>query len=287
MTSPEILKYFFSFLREQSGLLLDEPKAYLIETRLDPLAAQEGFESIDALGRHMMRHPSPELSQKVVEMMTTHETSFFRDLSPFQFFQETVLPELIRSNAGTRRIRIWSAGCSTGQEPYSLAMILCQMEQALSGWDVRILATDISERILQRAREGVFSQLEVQRGLPIHLFTRFFTQTGASWSVNSEAKKLLEFRKVNVLHDFSGIGVFDVVFFRNVLIYFDQDTKREVFKKIARVLSADGVLFLGGAETPLGVNEEFIRMEAAKGSYYRKGPVSVGHGQSSALGHRI
>lgn len=270
MVTQGALHFFFSLLQNESGLALDDSKRYLIETRLEPVAIQEGFSSIDDLVRHMRENSSPLLRQKVVDAMTTNETSFFRDVTPFEMMRSAILPDLLKTNERNRRIRIWSAGCATGQEPYSIAMLLCDLAPSLQNWNASILATDIAEKVLQRAQAGVYSQYEVQRGLPVTYLTRYFNQDGIQWGIKPEVKRLVEFRKINFLSDFSSLDSFDVIFCRNVLIYFDVDTKKKVLEQAAKVLAPGGFLFLGGAETLLGITGDFARFETGRASYYRK-----------------
>lgn len=274
MVTQETLKIFFTLLRQESGLVLDESKRYLIETRLEPIAVQEGFSSINELGERLQRSPSPFLRQKVVDAMTTNETSFFRDRTPFETLKNSVLPDLIKRNARTRRIRIWCAACSTGQEPYSIAMQLCEMAPDLAAWDVKILATDIAKVVLERASAGVYSQHEVQRGLSTPYLLRFFRQSGVEWRINPEVKRFVEFKRMNLLSNLSSIGVVDVIFCRNLLIYFGLDTKKSVVERMAGVLSPHGALFLGGAETLFGITDRFARPEGNKGNYYIRNGVA-------------
>lgn len=270
MVTQETLNFFFSLLHRESGLTLDESKSYLIETRLEPIADKEGFPSIDDLCRHMRKNPSSNLCQKVVDAMMTTETSFFRDITPFEVLKDVILPNLINTNDKTRKIRIWSAGCSSGQEPYSIAMIICEMASKLRLWDIEILATDIAEGALERARAGVYSQYETQRGLSATHLTRFFSQQGSKWEIRPEVKRFVKFKKLNFLSGFSIIGDFDIIFCRNVLIYFDVNTKTKILERFTNILSPGGVLLLGGTETPFGITDEFIRVEAEKGVYYKK-----------------
>ncbi len=269
MLTQEILKFFFDLLYRESGLVLDESKKYLIEARLEPLAVQEGFPTIAVLGQNMMRRPNPILRQKVVDAMTTNETSFFRDQTPFTIMKETILPELIKRKAAQRRIRIWCAASSTGQEPYSIAMGLSEMKSGLFGWDVNIMASDICERVLAKARAGIYSQHEVQRGLPTPLLIQFFEQSGVNWKIKEDVKKYVDYRKLNLLTGISGIGPFDVIFCRNILIYFDDITKKKVLDQMVRVLAPGGVLFLGGSETLLRTVTRMTRVGMSRGSYYK------------------
>ncbi len=269
MLTQEILKFFFDLLYRESGLVLDESKKYLIEARLEPLAVQEGFPTIAALGQNMIRRPNPVLRQKVVDAMTTNETSFFRDQTPFTIMKETVLPELIKRKSGQRMIRIWCAASSTGQEPYSIAMGLSEMGPKLFGWDVKIMASDICEKVLNKARMGVYSQHEVQRGLPMPMLIRFFEQSGTNWKIKADVKKYVEYRKLNLLTGISKIGPFDVIFCRNILIYFDEMTKKKVLDQMVRVLTPGGILFLGGSETLLRTVTSMTRVGMSRGSYYK------------------
>lgn len=270
MISKESVEYIIALLRKESGLVLDSSKIYLIEARLEPIVCEGGFASIDALCRSLKQHPSGPLLQKVVDAMATNETSFFRDMIPFELVRNVLLPDLLKSNQKRRGIRIWSAACATGQEPYSLAMLLNNIEPMLAGWNVGILATDLVERVLERARNGVYSQYEVQRGLPAQYMTRYFDQIGSEWKVRSEVRRWIEFKRFNLLSDFSPLGQFDIIFCRNILIYFDNVLKRKVLEGMAASLSPNGALFLGGGETPLGITDRLIRMEVGRGVYYRR-----------------
>jgi chemotaxis protein methyltransferase CheR len=270
MISKEIRDFLFACLHKESGLVLDESKSYLLESRLEPLAVQEGFVTLEELGKKMMKTPSPTLIQKVVEAMTTNETSFFRDRVPFDIFKSQIIPNLIKANEKTKRLRIWSACCSTGQEPYSLSMLLSDIEAQLQQWDIKLLATDIDQKVLQHAQAGIYTQYEVQRGLPILYLTRYFTKSDGSWTVNPAIRKRIEFKILNLLTDFTYFGVFDVIFCRNVLIYFDLSTKKKILEQMSRMLSPSGVLFLGSTETSIGITDKIVRMSSEKGHYYKK-----------------
>jgi len=192
------------------------------------------------------------------------------DVKDFEVFKCVVIPDTMKSNDMTRSIRIGTAVCSTGQQPYTISMLLCEMAPVLQQWDVRIIATDIADGALARAKAGIYSQFEVQRGMPIRYLTRFFSQRGTEWEIKQEAKRLVEFRQLNLLSGFSHLGIFDIIFCRNVLIYFDTETKARIMGQFAKILASSGVFFLGGSETPFGITEEFVRIETAKGIYYRK-----------------
>ncbi len=199
--------------------------------------------------------------------MTTNETFFFRDKIPFDHLKATVLPDLLKVRASRRSLRIWCAASSTGQEPYSIAMCLKELGPALAGWRVEIVATDLSQAVLEKARAGMFSQFEVQRGLPIQLLVKHFTQIGEMWQLNSDLRAMVQFKQLNLLQDFAHLGVFDVIFCRNVLIYFDQDTKTNVFRRLARQIDGDGYLMLGAAETVVGLTDAFKPFPDRRGLY--------------------
>jgi chemotaxis protein methyltransferase CheR len=198
--------------------------------------------------------------------MTTNETFFFRDKIPFDHLRETVLPELMRARANRRSLRIWCAASSTGQEPYSIAMCLKEFA-ALAGWRVEIVATDLSQAVLEKSRAGIFSQFEVQRGLPIQMLVKHFTQIGELWQLNADIRAMVAHRQLNLLQDFSHLGTFDVIFCRNVLIYFDQDTKVGIFDRLARMIEPDGVLALGAAESVVGISDAFKPYPERRGLY--------------------
>lgn len=269
MVPTDTLKFLFAFLKKESGLILDESKTYLVETRLEPIAKAEGCGSIDELVRRLQLNDAAALRKKVIEAMTTNETSFFRDLTPFAVLKNTVLPGLAKTNAKTKRIRIWSGACSTGQEAYSIALTVSDVAD-LAGWDVKIVGTDIAEKVLDRARAGVYTQHEVQRGLGVAHLVRYFTQQGTDWAAKPELRKCMQFRQLNILGDFSSLGVFDVIFFRNILIYFDTATKKNILDRMARAVSPSGVLFLGGTETPIGITDQWVRVKLDQGVIYKR-----------------
>ena len=223
MTPPDY-EYLRKLLRDNSGLDLSADKQYLIESRLLPLARKAGLPGISELVQKMKGGSASTITQ-VVEAMTTNETFFFRDKVPFDHFRDSIMPEVLKARAGRKSIRIWCAAGSTGQEPYSLAMCLKEMSAAIAGWRIEILATDLSQEVLEKSKAGIYSQFEVQRGLPIQMLVKYFKQTGELWQINADIRAMIQHRQLNLLHDFSQLGVFDVIFCRNVLIYFDQDTK--------------------------------------------------------------
>ena len=270
MTPPDY-EYLRKLLKDQSGLDLSADKQYLIESRLLPLARKCGLSSISDLVQKMKGGAASIVTQ-VVEAMTTNETFFFRDKVPFDHFREMIVPEILKTRAGRKSIRIWCAAGSTGQEPYSLAMCLKEMGAALAGWRIEIIATDLSQEVLEKSRAGIYSQFEVQRGLPIQMLVKYFKQTGEFWQINPEIRAMVQHRQLNLLHDFSQLGNFDVVFCRNVLIYFDQDTKINIFNRLHRLTEADGFLVLGAAETVVGLTETFKPYPERRGLYRPNDP---------------
>ena len=265
MTPPDY-EYLRKLLKDHSGLDLSADKQYLIESRLLPLARKCGLSGIPDLITKIRAGSSTHTVQ-VVEAMTTNETFFFRDKVPFDHFRDTIMPEVLKARAARRSIRIWCAAGSTGQEPYSLAMCLKEMGAALAGWRVEITATDLSQEVLEKSKAGIYSQFEVQRGLPIQMLVKYFKQSGELWQINPELRAMVQHRQLNLLQDISHLGTFDVIFCRNVLIYFDQQTKAGIFGKISRMLEPDGVLALGAAESVVGITNLFRPYPDRRGLY--------------------
>jgi chemotaxis protein methyltransferase CheR len=263
--TPADYEFFRKLLKERSGLDLSSDKQYLVESRLLPLARKIGLPGITELVQKMA-NGSEELISEVVEAMTTNETFFFRDKVPFEHLSQTILPALVQTCASRRSLRIWCAASSTGQEPYSIAMCVKGFA-ALAGWRVEIVATDLSQAVLEKSKAAIFSQFEVQRGLPIQMLVKHFTQVGELWHLNADIRGMVQHRQLNLLHDFSYLGTFDLIFCRNVLIYFDQDTKVAVFERLARMLETDGVLVLGAAESVVGISDAFKPYPDRRGLY--------------------
>jgi len=265
--TPEDFGYLRKLLKERSGLVLAPEKQYLAESRLLPLARRNGMHTLTELIAKLKTPQAATLASDVVDAMTTNETFFFRDKVPFEQFRDTIVPALLAARAREKRIRIWCTACATGQEPYSLAMALKGMGAALAGYKVQILATDLCAEMLERARAGIYSQFEVQRGLPIQQLVKFFAQVGERWQIAPEIRAMVQFRTLNLLADFKPLGTFDLVFCRNVLIYFDQPTKTAVLERIARQMPDDGFLVLGAAETVVGLTESFKPVADRRGLY--------------------
>ena len=265
MTPPDY-EYLRKLLKDQSGLDLSADKQYLIESRLVPLSRKAGLSGIPELVQKT-KAGSASLVAQVVEAMTTNETFFFRDKIPFDHFRQSIMPEIVKARAARKSVRIWCAAGSTGQEPYSLAMCLKEMESQLVGWRVEIVATDLSQEVLEKSKAGLYSQFEVQRGLPIQLLVKHFKQTGEFWQIHPDIRAMVQHRQFNLLHDFSQLGSFDVIFCRNVLIYFDQDTKINILNRLCRIMEPDGFLVLGAAETVVGLTDTFKPHPDKRGLY--------------------
>lgn len=259
-------EFIARMLKERSGLIIGSDKAYLLESRLMPLARKRGQKTLDELLASLCSAPEAVL-REVTEAMTTNESFFFRDTKPFDQFRDIVLPHLLKARATKRSFRIWSAACSSGQEAYSLSMILKEEAAKLAGWRVEIIATDISQEILEKAKAGLYSQFEVQRGLPIQFLVKYFKKKDDAWQIDPALRSMVQFREFNLLHDLRALGQFDVVFCRNVLIYFDQPTKTKVLENISKIMPEDAFLYLGGAETVLGISDRFKPLPNQRGIY--------------------
>ncbi len=258
-------EFVSSLLRRRAGITLTSDKTYLLESRLAPLARKEGLASIEDLLQVVRSRRDERLVTQIVDVMTTNETFFFRDKTPFELMKETVLPDLVRQRKS--RLRIWCAACSTGQEPYSLAMMLEENPSLTGGAPVEIVASDISNRVLEKAKSGLYSQFEVQRGLPIQLMMKYFTQKDDLWQISEKIRSKIVFRQHNLMEEPTMFGQFDVIFCRNVLIYFDPPTKGQVFDRLAKVMNPGGYLLLGAAETVIGVTKRFEAAKEARGLY--------------------
>lgn len=261
-------EFLAQFLLAQSGLSLGTGKEYLLEARLIPLAQSYGLSGIADLVAEARRNPRQQLAQSIVEAMTTNETLFFRDNTPFEELRERLLPPLLENRRTTRKLRIWSAAASTGQEAYSIAMLLRDHFPELHTWNLEIVGTDLSRAALEKAKQGVYSQFEVQRGLPIQMLVRHFTQQPGGWRIKDELKKSIRFQPLNLLESFHSLGHFDIIFCRNVLIYFENPIKKQILDRMGRQLSPDGHLILGAAETVLGVTDVFERVRSCRAAVY-------------------
>jgi chemotaxis protein methyltransferase CheR len=270
MTASEF-DYIRRLVLEQSAIVLEEDKQYLAESRLLPLARREGFDSIASMVAGLGAKKYDGLQRKVVEAMTTNETSFFRDFHPFEALRKSILPELMTKRACGRELNFWSAACSSGQEPYSLALLLQEHFPSLAGWSVRIIASELSAEMLARAQEGRYSQLEVNRGLPATLLVKYFRQHGSEWQIREDVRRRVEFQNFNLADAWPLLPRMDVVMMRNVLIYFSVETKKRILSKVRHLLKPDGFMFLGGAETTFNLDDTFERVQFDRTICYRVG----------------
>lgn len=268
--SADSLKFLQDFLYRRSAMIIEPGKEYLLEARLGPVAKQEGLDGLDALVKKLRAAVDSPLHTRVVDAMTINETSFFRDVHPFETLRQDIIPTLIKSRASTRTIRIWCAAASTGQEPYSIALTIREHFPELATWNVSILATDINQTVLDRAKSGTFKQLEVNRGLPAPMLVKHFERAGVDWRLKESVRDLVTFQKMNLLDRWPIMSGVDVVFIRNVLIYFDVATKRDILKRIrTQLLKSDGLLILGGAETTMNIDDGFESVRVKNTLYYR------------------
>jgi chemotaxis protein methyltransferase CheR len=259
------------FLRRSSGLVMESSKKYLVESRVMPIVRREKLSGLEELVAILQKGQSPRLAKDVIEAMTINETYFFRDKSPFDQFRSFMLPSLLAARQGEKRLRIWSAAASTGQEAYSLAMILDEFAPRMPGWKVEIIGTDLSEQVLEKARKGIYSQFEVQRGLPAPMLLRHFNQIGDSWQISEAMRSKVSFRQLNLLSDFTSLGRFDIIFCRNVLIYFDAARKTDILARMTRILAPDGLLTLGASESLIGLKTYLVANTELRGIFMRAG----------------
>jgi chemotaxis protein methyltransferase CheR len=260
-------------VRKHSAIVLEPGKEYLVESRLDPLARQEGFSSLRDMVDCLRSSPFGDLHRKVVEAMTTNETSFFREMRMFEMFRKAIMPKLLVARAVERSINFWCAASSTGQEPYSFAMLLREYFPAIDDWKITFIASDISRDMIARAREGCYNQLEVNRGLPAHLLVKYFKKKGSIWEISPDVRQMVEFREINLIHSWPSLPRMNVISMRNVLIYLDLESKRDILLRIRRLLDPDGYVLLGGAETTTNLDDAFeaVTLEGATCFRLRKG----------------
>jgi len=272
--SPQQFGFLCDFLKRRTGVMLDQTKAYLLEARLLPVLRQRNLPDLATLADRLRTGREAILEQDVLNAMMTHETSFFRDKSPFETLK-LLIPPLVKQRAVSRHLVLWSAASSSGQEVYSLAMLLQEhFRDLLAGWKIRLIATDFSEPVLARAREGVYSELEISRGLAPELRAKYFTPLQGRWSIVQDCRRGVEFRQINLTGAWPAMPPCDIVFLRNVMIYFDVPTRAAILAKMHAAVRSDGALFLGGAETMLGVTDTWERLEGSGCSYYRPKPIA-------------
>lgn len=267
--NPQDFEYLKEFLKSRSGIVLSADKLYLVESRLTPVARDLGMSGIDELISTLQKTADESLKTRITDAMTTNESFFFRDQTPFDNLKDHVLPPMIaaRKAKGQNRIRIWSAACSSGQEPYTIAMMLLENKDKFGDMSFEIIATDLSTEIVDKAKEGAYSQFEVQRGLPIQLLVKYFSQTETAWQISEDIQKMVRFQTFNLLDSYGVLGKFDIIFCRNVLIYFDQDTKGAILGRMADISAPDASLFLGGAESVIGLTSDYQPVSGVRGVY--------------------
>lgn len=265
---PDEFDFIANLLKQRSGLSLSKDKTYLLESRLQPIARSHGIESVALLIARMRTSPDPQLTHEVIQSMTTNETMFFRDNKPFDRMKLQILPHLREKDPSRKHLRIWSSACSSGQEPYTVAMCLQEEMMKMVGYSYDILATDLCEKVVEKAKQGQYTQFEIQRGLPIQLLIKYFQQAPDNhWRVNDATKRMVKFQTHNLMDDCAKFGRFDIIFCRNVLIYFDEATKAAVLNRLATVLNPPGFLILGSAETVLGLTDRYKAFENEPGVY--------------------
>lgn len=262
--------YIRKLVRDRTGVMISEDKTYLIESRLAMLAREAGANSVSGFLSQLRQKPSYPLYQPIVEAMMTTETFFFRDELPFQAVKTFILPELLQKRQDQYTLKIWCAACSTGQEPYSIAMLLREHFPQLSSWTVQLLASDISSSVLERANSGRYNHHEIRRGLSESLLKKYFQPFGNEWQIREDIRQMVEFRQLNLTETFVPIPQMDIIFLRNVLIYFDLETKKTILTRVRQILQPDGYLFLGGGETTVNLDDTFEPVQFQKTVCYRK-----------------
>lgn len=277
-------EFLCGMLKSRSGLILGSEKMYLVESRLLPLVRKRKLNNLEALMQNLRLGSDRQLLQDVTEAMTTNESSFFRDKTPFDNLRNEIMPKFLETRGSRKQLRIWSAAASTGQESYSIAMVLKEMSARLAGWRFDIIGTDLSKEVLEKARAGMYSQFEVQRGVPMQMLVKYFKQIGEMWQIDPAIRAMVQFREGNLLNDLRGMGPCDIIFCRNVLIYFDLETKKLVLERMAEIMPEDGVLFLGAAETVIGLTTKLVGVKELRGVYARAGKADAGQGNAAMAG---
>lgn len=269
MTTPANLQFLRSLVRDRSAIVLNEDKDYLLETRLSSVAKDAGLATLDALVQRLRAGNARLLETTVIEAVTTNETYFFRDAHPFETLRTTVLPELIDRRSKERSLRIWCGASSSGQEPYTVAMLLRDLIPTIDTWNFEFIATDINESVVEQARQGIYKKHEVERGLPADMLSRHFDRNGTGWQVKADIRRLVTYKTLNLKSHWPLHGMFDLVFIRNVLIYFDVKDKHDILDRAKRLLAPDGALFLGGAETTVNLHEGYQPVQCGRTTYYK------------------
>jgi len=256
-------------LLERSAIVLEPGKEYLVESRLDSLVRELKLNSLEELIARLRTGPDNGLHRQIVEAMVTTESSFFRDHVPFEALRKTIMPDLIEHRRGERSLNIWCAASSTGQEPYSVALLLREHFPELITWKISLMASDISRAALARASEGLYNQIEVNRGLPATLLVKYFEQHGTHWQLKASIRSMVAFQEINLAQHWPALPRMDLILIRNVMIYFDVDAKKTILRKVSNLLKPDGYLLLGGAETTFNLDESYHRVEPLKAGFYQ------------------
>lgn len=267
--SKSDFNYIRELVLEHSAIVIEKGKEYLVESRIHPVAKTEGFGTINQLVKALRQNSHNGLQSKVIEALTTNETSFFRDIHPFETLKNVILPDLIKDRKNSKELNIWCAASSSGQEPYSIAMLIQENFPTSLDWKINFIASDISEKMLDRCRSGNFSQLEVNRGLPASFLIKYFEKNGPTWTIKKQLREKIRFQHINLSRKLPHLPRMDIIFLRNVLIYFDIGMKKKILKQLRSVLKPDGYLFLGGAETTLNLDESYTRLDVKYSSCYR------------------
>jgi chemotaxis protein methyltransferase CheR len=273
LSTANEFSYVCDLVKNAAAISLDAKREYLMEARLSPLARKEGFPSVSEMIQKLRTAAGGELHWKVVEAMTTNETSFFRDVKPFDALRQVVIPHLIEARQSERRLNLWCAASSSGQEPYSLAILLRESFPVLQSWNISILASDISSEMLDKAKRARYTQLEVNRGLPASLLIKYFTKQGGEWQISDKIRQMVEFRRINLSERWPYMPPIDLVMLRNVMIYFPVETKKMILRGMRQIMRPDGYLFLGTAETTINLDAAYTSESFNKVSYYRPSPV--------------
>lgn len=269
--TPEEFQFLAGMVKKRSGITLGDDKMYLIESRLLPIARARGLQGLSELCAQVKSNPPEDLLVEITEAMTTNESSFFRDIKPYEALRQQVLPMLMEKTGIQKQIRIWSAACSTGQEPYTVAICLQEDVAKMPGWRFDIVASDLAKKVVDKAQQGIYSQFEAQRGLPIQILLKYFTSLpDTSWQLKDNIRSMVQFRLQNLLEEYTALGKFDIIFCRNVLIYFDDATKAQITEKMARSLQPHGVLIIGSTESLVDPSGKFTAMENFRGAYVLK-----------------
>ena len=268
--SVQAFDYLRNLVRTKSGIVLEAGKEYLVESRIGGLVRQSGLASIDELVERLKSSSVDPLHRRVVEVMTTNETSFFRDGHPFDVLRTHVLPALMTARSSTRQLNFWCGACSTGQEPYTVAMTMLESVPRLAEWKISFLCTDLSSEMVARCRAGTYSATEIGRGLPPALLNKYFDKTGTEWQAKKLLRDMMTVKELNLTQAWPQMQPVDIIFLRNVLIYFDTNTKKDILGRCRKLLKPDGYLYLGSAETPMSLDEEYERLPVDRSGCYRK-----------------